>query len=137
MRSVVKKTKGIKFEVIVVDNNSADGSVAALENLKPKVQNLRLIKNKENKGFSGANNQGMEVAVGRYFLFLNSDTLIHDNVLGEMVGWMEKNPKVGVATCALKNGDGSSQATGGYFPNLIRVFSCPWKRYCGSRSSSP
>lgn len=118
IKSIFKYTKNIKFEVIVVDNNSGDGSADAAKNL-----GVTVIKNKENFGFTVANNQGYKNSSGKYVLFLNSDTEIHDNVLGEMVPWMESNPNVGVATCALKNGDGSLQATGGYFPTLSRVFS--------------
>ena len=118
IESIQKNTKGIKYEIIVIDNASTDGTIKAISGLK-----VRLIKNKSNLGFAKANNQGIKIAKGSYILLLNSDTLISDNVLGEVVGWMSKNPRVGVATCALKNKDGSLQATGGYFPTLIRVFS--------------
>jgi GT2 family glycosyltransferase len=118
IKSVFKCTKNIKFEVIVVDNNSGDGSADAAKSLGATV-----IKNKGNFGFAVANNQGFRVSHGKYVLFLNSDTEIHGNVLGEMMPWMEINSKAGVATCALKNKDGSLQATGGYFPTLLRVFS--------------
>lgn len=114
--SLGKYTRGIKYEIIVVDNASSDGSQKVLRNL-----NLKLIENKQNLGFGKANNQGIKVAKGKYILLMNSDTLIHSNLLGEMVIWMTKNSKAGVATCALKNKDGSLQATGGYFPTLPRV----------------
>ncbi len=116
--SVKKYTKGIDYEIIVVDNNSKDGSVEAASALGVKV-----ITNKENFGFAKANNQGTEIAKGEFILFLNSDTEIKDNVLGEMVTYLKENPKVGVATSALNNKDGSIQATGGYFPTLLSVFS--------------
>jgi GT2 family glycosyltransferase len=83
---------------------------------------IRIIANKNNAGFGIANNQGAKIAKGKYLLFLNSDTLLKKNVLGEMVLWTNKNPKVGVSTCALRNLDGSLQGTGGYFPNLFKVF---------------
>lgn len=112
IESIKKNTREIKYEMIVVDNGSQkdqriDGSIF----------------NDRNLGFSKANNIGIRKAKGRYILLLNSDTLLHDNVLGEMVEWMEENQKIGIATCALKNKDGSLQGTGGYFPNLLRVFS--------------
>ncbi len=118
VKSIIKNTKGINYEIVVVDNNSSDGSPAAVSKLK-----VKLIRNKENLGFTKGNNQGMKVAKGEYVLFLNSDTLISDNVLGEMVGYLNKNLQVGIATCALRNKDGTLQGTGGYFPTLIRVFS--------------
>jgi GT2 family glycosyltransferase len=118
INSVLKYTKGINFEIVVVDNASDDGSGEAAKKLGVKV-----IENKTNPGFAAANNQGVRVSKGKYVLFLNSDTEIHDNVLEEMVAWMNLNSKSGVVTCALKNADGSMQATGGYFPTLLRVFS--------------
>lgn len=121
IESVVKNTKGINYEFLVIDNNSKDGSVEMLRNLEKKLP-LTLIENHENVGFGYANNQGMKKAVGRYFLLLNSDTKVESNVLGDMVAWMDKNSRIGISSCALKNADGSLQGTGGYFPNLFRVF---------------
>lgn len=122
IESVVKYTKGISYEFLVMDNISKDASVEMLRGLSKKLP-LTLIENKENIGFGPANNQGMKKAKGRYLLLLNSDTYVKDNTLGEMVKWMDENPKVGISSCALKNKDGSLQGTGGYFPNLFRVFS--------------
>lgn len=118
LKSIFKYTKSLNFEVVVVDNDSEDDSAAAAKDL-----GARVIENKKNLGFAAANNQGFNISNGKYVLFLNSDTEINDNVLGEMVTWINLNTKAGVATCALKNKDGSLQATGGYFPTLIRVFS--------------
>lgn len=118
IKSIKKYTRGIDYEVVVVDNGSADGSAAAAEELGAKV-----IENKKNLGFAAANNQGFKKSSGEFVLFLNSDTELKDNVLGEMVEWMRGRSKVGVATCGLNNKDGSMQATGGYFPTLARVFS--------------
>ena len=120
--SIIKKTKDVSFEIIVVDNNSQDGSVSALRKLVESNKNITLVLNRKNVGFGQANNQGIKKAKGKYILLLNSDTLITDNVIGEMVGWMDKNLKIGIASCSLKNKDGSVQATGGYFPTLLKVF---------------
>jgi GT2 family glycosyltransferase len=97
--SIKKNTKDIKYEIVLIDNS------------------------KNNRGFTGGNNLGVKKSKGKYVLLLNNDTVIHNNVMGAMVKWMEEHPDVGVSTCALKNKDGSSQTTGGYFPNLWRVFS--------------
>lgn len=118
IKSIKKYTKGVDYEIIVVDNASEDGSDQAARDLEAKV-----IKNDKNLGFAKANNQGVKASSGDFVLFLNSDTVITGNLLKEMVSWMRKNPDAGVSTCALKNKDGSIQATGGYFPTLIRVFS--------------
>ena len=84
INSVFQKTKGITFEIIVIDNNSPDGSVAMLEGLARRHPQVKVIKNKENLGFGQANNQGMKISRGRYILLLNSDTKVLDNALGEL-----------------------------------------------------
>lgn len=115
IESVLKNTKNLNFEIILVDNSS--------NHEIPQSKKYKLISSKTNLGFTGGNNEGMKKAVGRYVLLINSDTLVHDNILGEMVSWMDENPKIGISTPALRNKDGSLQGTGGYFPTLIRVFS--------------
>lgn len=122
IESVFKNTKGIEFEIIVVDNDSKDGSVQYLKSLETKKSQVKVILNKENTGFGQANNQGMKLSRGRYILLLNSDTLVTSNVLADLVSWMDKNEKVGVSSCALKFPDGRIQGTGGFFPTLGRVF---------------
>ena len=119
--SVIQKTKGITFEIIIVDNASTDGSVQMLQSLVKKYSNVRLILNKSNVGFGPGNNQGMKISRGRYLLLLNSDTKAEGNILGEMVLWMDASPKAGISTCALTFPDGRIQGTGGYFPTLPRV----------------
>lgn len=117
LKSVERFTKGVEYEVIVVDNASSDGTVNEL-----KTQNLKLIENKENRGFGAANNQGIKIASGRYILFLNSDTELVEDSISTMVNWMDSNPHVGIASCKLVNSDGTLQPTGGFFPNIARVF---------------
>lgn len=113
--SITKNTTGIKYEIIVVDSESTG-------KLKEN-KSYRLLKSKENLGFTGGNNLGMRSAKGRYVLLLNSDTLVEENILSPMIEWMDNNPKIGISTCKLKNRDGSVQPTGGYFPTLLSVFS--------------
>lgn len=124
IESVVSHSKGCNYEIIIVDNGSEDDSF--LEVSKFKRQNISLkitiVQNKKNVGFAAANNQGMKIAKGRYILLLNSDTLISSTVLPEMISWLDTQSRIGIASCALKNVDGSEQGTGGYFPTLFRVF---------------
>lgn len=123
LKSVLSHTKDIDYELIVVDNASSDGSSEAIAKLfgTTKVK-TSLLTNKTNTGFGGGNNQALAKAEGRYILLLNSDTLVHDNVLGELVTWMDSHAKVGIVSCKLLNKDGSTQECGGYFPTLPRVF---------------
>ena len=122
--SIIKNTKKIDYEIIVIDNASTDGSVETIKKLrKANSINLKIIENKTNLGFGVANNLGMKRAKGKFILFLNSDTIIHDNLIREMVSWMDKKKHIGIASCALKNSNGTYQGTGGSFPDLLRVFS--------------
>ncbi|RJQ37976.1 glycosyltransferase family 2 protein [Candidatus Microgenomates bacterium] len=95
-----------KFEVIVVDNNSSDGSVEEIQNYSSTLrlrsrQELKIIKNERNFGFSKANNIGIKSSRGRYMLFLNSDTVVYPNTLTAMLDFMEANEKAGAATCSV------------------------------------
>jgi hypothetical protein len=78
------------FEVIVVDNNSQDGSV---EMIRTKYPEVKLIVNPDNKLFAIANNQGAKIAKGKYLLLLNSDTLVYDDNLQRMVDYFETLPQ--------------------------------------------
>jgi len=119
IKSLFKNTKKVNFEIILIDN----GSKKFLNTSNLNHKNIKFIMNSKNFGFAKANNQGINVARGEYILLLNSDTLINNNVIFEMTKWMDAHPRVGVASCMLVNPDGTIQGTGGYFPNLIRVFS--------------
>lgn len=118
LTSIYQNTK-VPFEIIIVDNGSTDGSVAMV---KENFPNTRLIENKINLGFAQAVNQGLEKAQGRYLLILNSDTLVLDGAVDKEISFLEKHEEVGVVGCQLKNSDGTIQPSGGYLPNLVRVF---------------
>ena len=72
IKSVIEKTQEIKFEIFVIDNNSQDGSIEAIEKEFP---NVNIIKNPVNAGFGAANNLAIKQANGKYILCLNTDTL--------------------------------------------------------------
>lgn len=120
--SVKKAVTGLATEIIVVDNNSTDGTPQMIKSEYPWVKYY--FRNKV-YGFGANNNFGFQEASGRYVLFLNSDTKINDpNIFGEMVEWMDKHPEVGASTCALSNPDLKTlQGSGGSFPTLFRLFS--------------
>lgn len=109
------------LEVIVVDNASADGSTTMVQRKYPAVQ---LIANRENLGFSAANNQGAAVANGRYLLFLNSDTRISSHALVEPVAYLQQNPQVGALTVRLIYPNGQRD------PDNHRGFPTPWNAFC-------
>ena len=112
------QTSSASYEIIVVDNNSQDDSVKMLKNLK-----LKLIVNKDNVGFAKANNQGIKIAKGKYLLLLNSDTkIIEKDFFEKILKFLDSHLKVGILGPQLLWEDGKIQASGGYFPNLGRIF---------------
>lgn len=122
INSVIKNTKGISYEILVVDNDSKDGSLERIKELEKKYPQVKLIDAKANLGFGKANNLGAKVAKGEYLLLLNSDTIIFDNAIAESLESLKKDPHVGVFSCKLLNADKSIQASGGHFPTLGNVF---------------
>lgn len=117
LSSVFQQTKGIKFEVIVIDNHSADGSVSMIEKKFPQVV---LIENKKNLGFAKANNQGIKKAKGEYIFLLNSDTVLKDNPFLGLIKFAREKTRVGIVGCRLLNKDGSFQ------PSVSPFFTLPW-----------
>ncbi len=111
--------KGI--EVIVVDNNSKDDSVAMIKRDFPQV---KIIQNKENLGFSKANNIGIKNSNSSNYLFLNSDTVISRYSLVKPLKYLKKHPKVGAITVKLVLSDGSID-----YDNR-RGFPTPWTTFC-------
>ena len=115
LRSIFEQTKGISFEVFVVDNASGDGSV---EMVQARFPQANLIASNENWGFAKGNNLAIKKSCGRYILLLNPDTKILDNALEIMVKFMDEHPKCGIAGCKLLNPDLSLQPSVRAFPDL-------------------
>lgn len=106
LESVYVQTKGISFEVFVVDNASSDESAEMVEKEFPRV---KLIKNKVNLGFARANNIAIRQSQGRYILLLNPDTVVLEAALQKMVAFMDKSPEAGAVGPKILNSDGSIQ----------------------------
>jgi asparagine synthase (glutamine-hydrolysing) len=115
LSSVREHLADIDHEVIVVDNASADGSPEMVAADFPAV---RLVRNADNAGFGVANNQAMRIAHGRWFLLLNSDTLLTDDSVGELLRRVTDEPSLGVAHCRVEFPDGRLQHTAYRFPSL-------------------
>ncbi len=104
LNSVQRALKNIPSEIIVVDNASVDGSVPIIRKRFPDVI---LIENKENKGFSAANNQGLEIARGEFIVLLNPDTVVQEDTFVKLLEFFEKTPDASAATCKILNPDGT------------------------------
>ena len=108
-----------RFEVIVIDNASTDGS---LEYLRSQTGRIILIENNENAGYAKACNQGMKIAKGKYILLLGSDTIMKPNTLKECADFLDKNIDAGAVACKLLNPDGTIQNSVKKFPRLKNAF---------------
>lgn len=119
LRSLARPQPGIEFEVLVVDNASEDDSREMVQREFPAV---RLVVNEKNIGFGAGNNSALPHAKGRYILFLNSDTVIVEDALRNLVCYADQNPDIGIIGPKLLNGDGSLQYSCRRYPNLATGF---------------
>jgi len=146
LASIAAETQ-VSHEVIVIDNASSDGSAAMVAAEFPQV---RLIANTANRGFAGANNQGLGIAKGRHLLLLNPDTIVLEDAIGRMLGWLALHPDVGCVGCQVLEGPGVIQQTSFSDPGplhlavvelglhrlagVLPVFGRPWYRDWDRRS---
>ncbi|MDD3285403.1 MAG: glycosyltransferase family 2 protein [Patescibacteria group bacterium] len=120
IQSLFKQIKTIKFEIIVIDNASGDGSVKFLQ--EKFGDTIKLITNENNLGFAGANNQGAALAKGDIFLFLNSDTIIEKNFFHDYSDILKQNKQIGIISPRLLTASGENQKSAfGRFPNIFRL----------------
>ena len=98
LASILAQTRA-SHEVIVIDNASSDRSV---EMVRDKFPDVRLIANTENRGFASANNQGLEIAQGKYVLLLNPDTIVLEGAIDQMLDWLAHHPDVGCVGCQVR-----------------------------------
>jgi len=104
LRTAQSAARGLSVELLVVDNDSPDGSADMVEQDFPDV---RLVRSGGNLGFAGGNNLGMKVARGRYILLLNPDVLVHPRAFAVLIDYMNAHPEVGAAGGRVILGDGS------------------------------
>ena len=119
----------LRYELIVVDNGSTDGSQELLRGYPSVI----LIQNQENTGYTRPMNQALQAAKGRYLVQLNPDTISHPGAFQSLFGWMKAHPEVGICCPKVLNRDGSLQMqcrrsaarpwdTISYFSGLWKLF---------------
>jgi GT2 family glycosyltransferase len=112
----------LRHEVIVVDNDSRDGSPEMVTREFPRV---RLIRNAQNLMFARGSNQGMKAARGRNLLLLNSDAFVRADAVQTMVRFLDRTPRAAAVGPKVLNVDGSLQSKGYTAPRiglgLVRV----------------
>jgi GT2 family glycosyltransferase len=116
LESIREAKLGFTYEVIVVDNGSADGTVQAVAGKYPDTRVLALPRN---IGFGAGNNRGLEIMRGRHAVLLNSDTLVLPGGLEACVAFLDAHPEVGVVGPQLLNPDHSKQNCIHNSPTLV------------------
>lgn len=114
--SVQKAIQEIEAEIIVIDNNSSDGSTEMIKNEFPE---LLLIENKENIGFGRANNQAVSYAKGKYICILNPDTAVGSDVFIKCLSFIKNTPDCGAIGVRMIDG------TGNFLPESKRNLPTP------------
>lgn len=104
LHSVIKASKDLAVEIFVVDNNSVDNS---LEMVSEKFPEVIIIANKENVGFSRANNQALRIAKGEYHLLLNPDTVVEEDTFKKVIEFMDAHPDAGGLGVYMIDGKGN------------------------------
>ncbi|MBT4516653.1 MAG: glycosyltransferase family 2 protein [Candidatus Komeilibacteria bacterium] len=116
LSSIFAYQKDYQVEVLVVDNNSQDGSVAMI---KEKFPQVILISLSDNIGFGAANNLAIKEAQAEYIFLLNPDTEITEDFLDRALTYLKNNPSVGIMAPRIINSDGSKQLSIRRHPDLL------------------
>ncbi len=117
LHSVLKASKNVPTEIFVVDNNSVDGSAQLIAEKFPEIN---FIANKENLGFSKANNQAIKKAKGKYVLLLNPDTVVEEDTFEKIIAFMDSHPDAGALGVKMIDGKGN------FLPESKRGLPTPW-----------
>jgi GT2 family glycosyltransferase len=116
LHAVLMAIKKINAEVIVVDNNSADGSIHMIAEKFPQVI---LLANTDNYGFAKANNQAIKIAVGKYVLLLNPDTVVQEDTFLKCIEYLNNHSDIGCMGVKMIDGKGN------YLPESKRALPTP------------
>jgi GT2 family glycosyltransferase len=108
LANIYTNSRGVSFEIIVIDNASFDGSE---EMVRKEFPDVHFIQSAENLGFAKANNLGFGRSKGRNILFLNPDTEVSEGALGELLAALDSTPDAGIMGCKLLNSDLSVQTS--------------------------
>jgi GT2 family glycosyltransferase len=115
LRSLKKDQSIFTKEFILIENASNENICEIAE----AYSDIKVIQNQKNTGFAHANNQGFTSCQGRYLLLLNPDTIILPGCIDELIEFMDNHPESGICGPLALNPDGTLQAGGNKFPNLI------------------
>jgi len=141
LENLIKAKINLDYEIIIIDNNSQDGSLEYLKEIKRDHSKIEIILNDKNSGYAKANNQAVKQAKGDYILILNPDVIVSPGAIEEMLAFLKKNYDIGLIGPQLLNQDKTIQFSCYRFPKLITpairrtfLYRLPWfknelKRY--------
>ncbi len=118
--SLARNTAWPNYEIILIDNNSTDGTKAAIQKYADADQRIRLSFSPENLGFAGANNVAAKEATGDYLIFLNPDTVLTHGWMGRMVRHCERDPSIG-SVAAVTNFSGNETKINFDYSNVLQM----------------
>jgi GT2 family glycosyltransferase len=117
LSSIRENTTTVDHEIIIVDNNSTDGTRTLLKSVDPE-GSYNVILNRQNRGVGPARNQGIELATGKYILILDVDTIVTSGAIDELTDYLEQNARCGLVAPKLTDMEGNLQLTCRKFPTL-------------------
>lgn len=115
IESVRASVRKVEYEIIVVENGSADGTAEWLR----EQTDVKPIFNSANRGVAPARNQGLAAAKGRYLLILDADTIVEPGAFDTLVACMDSHPGVGLGAPKLVGADGNLQYTCRNYPTIF------------------
>lgn len=116
----LKELTKLPYEIVVVDNQSKDGTVEAVKNTFPQV---KVVASEKNLGYGVANNVGVANSQGEYIILLNTDAFITEDTIPEAIKTLKARPEIGLLGAKLLNPDGSLQPSARQFPSFFnRIF---------------
>ena len=119
VNSILNYATDFDFEVVVVDNDSSDGSGDELRRQFGDNKNIKIIRASENLGFAKGNNLAFKHSTGEYILLLNPDTKVRPQALQKLVNYMESHKSVGAVGPKIINPDGTTQQSVRQFPRIF------------------
>lgn len=127
LESIFANGGGSDFEVIVVDNDSSDGTPAYLSDMMEREPRLRCVFNKSNRGFAGGNNDGLKLSSGSLLILLNNDCIVTRNWIDGLSASLMQDPTIGLVG-PVSNSVGNEQRifTSGVTPEEILAEGMTW-----------
>ena len=122
LQSILPELVQLQGEIIVVDNASQDGTLSLLESLALENPCIKVIANRQNRGFAAGNNQALGHASGQHLLILNPDTVVHPGAIVGLWQALDKNERIAITAPRMQYPDGRIQKTCRRFPRHTDVF---------------